>query len=293
STSAFRPAGPADYGLLLLLAAVWGGSFMLIKIGVESVPALPLTALRMAIAAVFMWVLAMIVGERLPRGAHVWGTIALAALFGNALPFLLISWGEEVIESGHAAILMSPMPLVTMILAHLLTADEKLTPGKLAGVGLGVAGLIILIGPDKLWNFGGDIVRQLAVTAAGCCYAVNAVVSKRLVGLPQFGLVAAVMIAGAAMLAPFALLLDSPWLLQPTARSLTAIAILAIVQSALGTILLFVIVRRQGASFFAQINFFVPLFGVLWGALVLAERPSANAYLALAVILIGVGIARK
>jgi drug/metabolite transporter (DMT)-like permease len=277
----------------LLLAAIWGSSFLFIKIAVESVPAVPMTTLRIGLAAVLMLVLTRAYGEALPKDPKLWVFIMLAALFGNALPFTLISWGEEAIDSGLAAILMAPMPLTTVLLAHVFTRDEKLSPAKLAGVVLGILGLIVLIGPESLTRLGEDTVRQLAVAAAGCCYAANAVASKWLTGGSRLGMTAAVMIASTALMVPLSVANLSAWSFSPSALSLTAIAVLAVMQTAIGTLLMLGIVGRQGASFFSQINFLIPLFGVFWGAVILAERPSPNAVGALALILLGVGVARR
>lgn len=284
--------GLSDYGLLLLLAAIWGGSFFLIKIGVKSVPALSLTAIRLVIASVFMVAMAALLGERLRVGPRIWGLIVLTAFFGNALPFTLISWGEEQIDSGLAAILMAVMPLTTYLLAHLVTHDEKLNRLKALGVGLGFLGVLVLIGPGKLATLGTDTVRQLAVACAALCYSLNALLARGLVGVPRHALVAALMVVSAVMIVPASLIHDTHRVIAPTFSSLAAIVILAVMQTGIGTILMFMLVARQGASFFSQINFLVPLFGVAWSALILGERPSANAVLALAIILGGIAAAR-
>jgi drug/metabolite transporter (DMT)-like permease len=288
-----RAPGPTDYGLLLLLAALWGSSFMFIKIAVATVPAVSMTALRLMLAAAFMHVLARALGENLPRGGRIWGVIVVSALVGNALPFTLIGWGQERIDAGLSAILMGVMPLATAVLAHFLTADERLNVRRAAGVGLGFSGLVILIGPEQLGRIADHTLRQLAVVAAACCYGLNAIITRQLIGLPRNGLAAAVLLASAAMMLPLCLLVEPPWTLRPSALSLSAIVVLAVFHTALGLLLLFVLIRRQGASYFSQINFLVPLFGVLWGALILGERPSANAYGALVLILAGLAVARR
>jgi len=281
-----------DYALLFALAAMWGGSFLFIKIGVETVPAATLTLARLAIAAVLLLGVMRAAGQRLPRSARIWGLLTLAALFGNALPFTLIAWGEEGIDSGLAAILMAVMPLTTVLLAHFLTRDEKMTPRKALGVALGFLGLVVLIGPEKLSHLGDDTVRQLAVASAAFCYGINAIVTKGLIGQPRRALAAAIMLVSTAMLVPAMLAFDEPWSLEPSTRSLIAIAILSVVQTAGGTMLMLAIVRRQGASFFSQINLLIPVIGVFYGALILFERPPPSAYLALAIILLGVAVAR-
>ncbi len=153
----------ADYLLLFGLAALWGGSFTFIKMGVETVPAVTTTLLRLLIATALILALAYWRGERLPRGGRIWRVVLATAITGNAVPFTLISWGEERIDSGLAAILMGIMPLTTMLIAHAVTVDDRLTPGKIAGIVLGFIGLVILIGPARLTSLGGDVIRELAV----------------------------------------------------------------------------------------------------------------------------------
>ena len=175
---------------------------------------------------------------------------------------------------------------------HFFTSDEKLTVRKAVGVSLGLAGLIVLMGPDRLANLGDETVRELAVAGAATCYGINALITKRLVHLPRRAVAAAMMVVSAAIMIPASLVIDRPWTLAPSTESLVSVLVLGVVQTAVATMLLFAIVRRQGASFFSQINFLVPLFGVVWGALILAERPSANALLALVLILIGIAVVR-
>lgn len=282
----------ADYLWLFALAVIWGGSFTFIKIGVETVPAATTTFLRLVVASAVMVAVALWGREPWHAGGRLWAMILFASVTGNALPFTLISWGEERIDSGLAAILMGVMPLTTMLIAHFLTVDDRLTPGKLAGVALGLVGLVILIGPARLTGLGSDVIRELAIAGAAVSYGVNANATRALTGAPQFSTIAAVMLVSAAIMAPVALVADEPWTLAPSAASILAIVTLGVVQTAVGTIILFMLVRRQGASFFSQINFLVPISGVIWGAVVLAERPPVSAFVALGVILAGVAVAR-
>ena len=287
-----RP-GLAAYALLVALALVWGGSFLFIKIGVETIPPITLTALRLISAALILIAAAMIAGERIPEGKGLWGTFALAAFFGNALPFTLINWGEQVIDSGLAAILMSGMPLFTLVCAHLVTEDEKMNGRKLIGVLCGLAGLIVLIGPEKLAQLGNDAVRQLAVAAASICYGIHALIIRKVKHVPGKALAAAVITLSVPMVVPLAVVLEQPWALVPSSASLWAALVLGVFQTALATLMMFALVQNQGATFFSQINFLVPLVGVAYGMLFLAERPSPNAFFALGLILAGIAIARS
>ena len=285
--------GLYDYGLLLLLAFIWGASFFMIKIAVVTIPPATLTLGRLILAAGMLLIVARMVGQTLPKWGPIWIWIGFAGLLGNALPFTLINWGQEKIDSGVSAILMAVMPLFTIFLAHFFTSDEKMTWRKLIGVLLGFVGMIVLIGPEKLLLLGDEVVRQLAVAGAAICYAFNAMISKKLSGLPRRSLVAAIMLASTLLMIPYVLAIEQPWDINPSKEAWFIMIVLGLVQTAFATLLLFTIISRQGASFFSQINFLVPISGILWGAIVLAEKPSINAWIALGLILLGIAITRE
>lgn len=265
---------------------------MLIKLAIDTVPPVTMTAARVAIGCFFFAAIILATGRRLPDDPRVWGWASLTALFGLALPFSLISWGMEVIDSGLAAILMAGMPLMTLILARFTSSDEPLTAPKLIGVGFGMLGLVILIGPGELATMGEDAVRQIAVVLASFCYAVNAIVTKRISGHDPYSVSAAIMLCGTAMLLPASVAIEQPWTLNPTALAWFAVIMLGLLPTAAASLVMLALLRRNGAGFFAQINFLVPLFGVFLGFAVLSERPPASALAALALILAGIAISR-
>jgi drug/metabolite transporter (DMT)-like permease len=297
--AASRP-GLLDYALLLGLAAIWGAAFMLVKVGVASIASWSLTAMRLSIAAVFMVGWAALKREALPRTWPFWRLAFVTAVFGNVLPFMLITWGQEQIDSGIAAICIATMPLMTVLMAHFALSDDRLTVAKFIGVSCGLAGLIILVGPGKLSALGADTMRLLAVVVAALCYALNAIYTRKFLrSEPRYALAAAVMMLAVVIIVPLALWIDRPWHLfgygdgaMPTTRSLSAVFILGILQTSIAQIMLFKLIARQGPSFFSQVNYFVPVFGVVWGWLVLSEQLPAQAFVALAVILSGLAIVR-
>ena len=288
-----------DYFLLVLLAAIFGASFMLTKIAVAEIPAASLVALRLVIAsAMFLWMMKM-AGQKLPTFGKVWLPIAGTALFGNAAPFLLIAWGQEKVDAGLAAILMATMPLMTIVIAHFFTRDEKLTPFKIVGFCLGLLGVAYMIGFDKLATLGEETVRQYAITLGALCYAISAIITKSIVHLPRLAMVSALMLLSTLMIIPIILLNGELVELYSKAQifglswnAIIAGIVLGILPTAIGTMLVFKIVARQGASFLSQINFMVPVFGVVWAMIFLGEILPANALIAMALILAGVGIAR-
>ncbi|MEX3010028.1 DMT family transporter [Hoeflea sp. TYP-13] len=284
--------GWTDYGMLCLLAVIWGGSFMLSRVAVSEVPPITLTAIRQGIAMVILAAVTLRTGQRLlaSRTDHV--VIIISAFFGMALPFSLITWGLGEITAGLAAILMGLMPLITIILAHFFTDDEKMNVAKIIGVLLGIAGLVVLFWPDIVAGTDDDIWRQLAVMAAGVSYAVNALITKRLLHLKPQPMFAVNIGWSFVMLAPAAFLFEPMIAQNPSVTVWISLIILGVFPSAVASLIMFRIIARQGASFFGQINLLVPVAGVLWGAIFLDERLSLNAFVALAIILSGVAVAR-
>ncbi|MEM7068030.1 MAG: DMT family transporter [Pseudomonadota bacterium] len=287
-----RKPAASDYLLLITLAAIFGSSFMMTKVAVAEVPPATIVFIRLIIAAILVGIVMVMVGQKLkPMLAH-WKIILLAAISGNALPFFLISWGQEKVDAGLTAILMAVMPLLTIVLAHFFTGDEKLNVFKVLGFCLGLLGVAVLIGFDKLATLGEEIIRQYAIMAAACCYAVHAIVARKLSGLPRRALATAILLVSALLMLPLSLMIDQPWNLTVSAPAIYALLALAVFPTAIGTLMIFAIVSRQGAGFLSQINFLVPVFGVIWAILFLGEVLPANAAIALLIILVGVAIAR-
>jgi len=281
-----------DYLLLVLLAMIWGSSFLFIKLAVPSLPPASMTALRMVVASALLAPLALRAGETFPTDLRTWALVAIVSLFGTALPFTMINWGEQRIDAGLAAILMGAMPLYTLLLAHFFTRGEPITPAKFIGVICGLIGLVILVGPAKLLHMGDDTLRQLAVAAAALCYAINAVMTKSLLHLPRLAAAASIMLAATVMMIPVSVAFEHPLSLRPDAMALLSALLLGGLHTALATLIMMKLLARQGAGFFGQINLLVPLFGVTWGILFLGERPEMRHLIALVLILAGVAIAR-
>ena len=190
-----------DWLMLVGLSVLWGGSFFFAKIAVGELPPLTVALGRVAIAAALLVVLARATGVALPDR---WRPFLVMGLLNNALPFSLIFWGQTHIPSGLAAILNATTPLFTVLVAHFATADEKLTPARLAGVAAGFAGVVVMIGPDLLRELGADVVAQLACLAAAVSYAFAGVYGRRFRGEPALRVAAGQLVASSALLAPIA-----------------------------------------------------------------------------------------
>ncbi len=283
-----------DYGMLVILAAIWGGSFMFIKVAVDTVPPITITAGRLAIAAIFLYITARMAGQNLPRDKDTWFWAFVIAVIGNAVPFTLIGWGEKGIDSGLASILMAIVPICTLIMVHFTTEDEKLSLRRVIGIIVGFTGVVFLIGADALQNLGEGVLYQLAVASGAICYGISSIVNKKLSHKPDRRATAAtIMIASCVFAIPASLVIDQPWMLNPTVQAIGSIVALGVLSTALAQIILLRIVKVRGAAFLSLNNYMVPLFGLLWGMLFLGEEPQSTAFIGLGLILSGIAVSRK
>src|SRR3984885_15616620 len=152
-----------EWGLLALLSLLWGGSFFFIGVAVKELPPLSLAALRVGLAALILWATAPLTGAKPPRSGKALAALAALGFANNALPFALIAWGQTHLPAGLASILNAATPLFTVLAAHVLTAEEKLSGLKLFGTLAGMAGVAWLIGPDMLFGATNNAWADLAV----------------------------------------------------------------------------------------------------------------------------------
>jgi len=279
--------------LLLALVAMWGSSFMFNRIAVATLPPWTVVAGRIGIAALVLTVIVYALGRRLPPPGRAWLPFAVIAMIGNALPFYLITWGQQVVESALAGILMAVMPLATIVLAHFLIAGEHLTRQRAAGFAVGFLGIVLLMGPAALAGIGGEAVRiisQLAVLGGALCYALQSVLTRLIVKGDVIVAAAGTLLLASSVVIPVALWLDRPWLLVPSTASAAAVVWLGVGPTAVATILYFMLIRSAGPSFMSLVNYLSPGVAVMLGLLVMGETPSANAYFGLALILAGIAV---
>jgi drug/metabolite transporter (DMT)-like permease len=277
---------------LWALGAIWGSSFLFTEIAVDTLPPLTVAAGRILLAALVVLCAAFALGQRLPRGRGEWAAIAGTGLFGSALPFGLISWGQTEVSSGLAAILMGSGPFAALALSHVFTRDDRFSLAKVVGLVVGFAGVAILVGSDAL-SGGGRLLAQLAIVAAAFCYAAGGVITRRIAHLPTQMAAGTILLAAVAYTLPLALLLDRPWRVEVGAEAAGAVLYLGLASTGLASLIRFQIIREAGATFMAQVNYLVPLFGVFWAWLFLSQTPTWSAWAALALILVGTNVTRR
>ncbi len=279
--------GRLDWCLLLALSVLWGGSFLFVGIAVRDLPPFTIVLLRVAIAALALNLALRAAGIALPRDGASWRAFLGMGLLNNAIPFSLIVWGQTHIASGLAAILNATTPLFTVLVAHCLTADDRLTRARLAGLLIGFAGVVVLIGPEALRGLGGDVLAQCAVLGAACSYAFAGVFGRRFkrMGIPPLATAAGQVTASSLLLLPLVLLVDRPWTLTlPGATVWGALIGLALLSTALAYVLYFRILAAAGAVNLLLVTFLIPPSAILLGAIVLRETLQATDLLGMALI---------
>jgi drug/metabolite transporter (DMT)-like permease len=292
STTINTHMSPGQWAMLLALSIVWGGSFLFQGIAVRELPTLSIVVIRVGLAAVILFGVMAAMGERVPRSGRVWAAFLAMGLLNNAIPFSLIVWGQTHIGSGLAAILNATTPIFTVIVAHIWTTDEKITPAKLIGIIAGLAGVTVMIGGDALQSLGINITAQLAVLGAALSYAMAGVFGRRFRSLGTSPLATATgqVTASTLLLAPLMLWVDQPWTLpMPSAQTIAALIALALLSTAFAYILYFRLLATAGATNLLLVTFLVPVSAVVLGIVVLNEQLLTKHLIGMA--LIGIGLA--
>ena len=282
--------GAREWGMLIMLSLLWGGSFFFIGIAVKALPPFTIVALRVSLAAVALLVFLRLAGLSMPRDPRVWLAFFGMGLLNNLIPFSLIVWGQTHIASGLASILNATTPLFGVIVAHLLTDDEKLTVNRFAGVVVGFLGVAMMIGPAALGGLGSNLLAQFAVLGAALSYSLAGVFARRFKRMGVAPLVTATgqVSAASMMLVPLSLLVDHPWTLaMPGLDVWAAIVGIALVSTALAYVLFFRILETAGVTNLMLVTFLIPVSAILLGALVLGEQLQTKHLIGMAMIAIG------
>ena len=276
--------------LLVTLAFLWGSSNIFIKLSVDTIPPLTVSAGRIVIAFLAYATFALWQGAVWPRGFAAWRALAALALLGYILPPFLIAYGQKRIDSGIASIIIGSIPILTALLAHLVTREERLGPRAAAGVALGFAGVAVLTGPGAFAGAGGSAEGYLAVFGGAVSYAILNVVARHVRDLPPTVIGPAVLLLSSVVLAPAAAIVDLPTMGTPSLSSVLATAALGLLSTGVGLGVYFRLVARTGPTYVAMVNYLTPVVGVFLAVLALGERLPLSAFAALGLILAGIGI---
>ena len=279
-----------DWLILGILALIWGGAFFFIGVAVRHVSPLTYVWLALPSRPSRCGHILLSRAEKLGLPASAWGSILLFALLNNALPFTLFGWGQTHIASGLASILNATTPIWGVVVAHLLTQDERLSPRKIAGVLLGFGGVATMIGPSLLSSLGTNALAKLACVTASLSYALAAVWARRFrqQGISPLSVTTGQLTAGALMMLPLSMFVDRPWTAAfPPLTAIGAITALALFCTAFGYVLYFRLIATSGATNALLVTLLVPPVAILLGALFLNETLAPQDFLGLSLIALG------
>lgn len=291
ATSARAMTG-REWCMLLGLSLLWGGSFFFNGIAVKELPTLTIVLSRLGLAALILLAVLRIAGQSLPRQSAVWLAFFGMGVLNNVIPFNLIVWGQGHIASGVASILNATTPLFTVLVAHVLTRDEKMTGGRVVGVILGLGGVAVMVGGEALKTLGVNVLAQLACIMAAISYAFAGVFGRRFraLGITPLQTATGQISASALMMLPLVAMVDRPWTLaMPGTATVLAIAALAALSTALAYILFFRILSTAGAANISLVTFLVPVSAIFLGIVFLGENLQPKHLVGIA--LIGAGLA--
>lgn len=277
---------------ILVLGLIWGGTFMVVSIALRGYGPLTVACARTTLGAVALLGLMGAMGRKMPAlDRRMIKYLAVIGVLNTALPFSLLSWGQQYVPSAFAGISMAALPLFVLPLAHIFT-DEKLSTRNLVGVCLGFCGAAVLIGPSVLrLGTGLEPLGQIACLAASVSYAISSIMTRRCPPIDALTMAAFLLVVGSVTLIPAMLIVEGiPQLADRT--STVAIIFLGLVPTALAALLRVTTIRSAGAVFMTLVNYQVPVWSMVFGAFILSEVLPLRFFAALALIMIGLMISQ-
>ena len=280
-----------DWVMLLSLSLIWGGSFFLNAVILTELPTLTLVAARVSLAAIALWGFAAITGRLRGLTPAVWAAFAVMGFLNNAIPFTFIVHAQTSISSGLASILNATTPLFTILVAGVFLSDERFSVMRLAGVAIGLFGVVVMIGTDALDGIGSSVWAQMFSLGAAVSYGFASVFGRRFrrLGIDPIRVAMGQVTMSSLMLWPVAIVLDRPFdLAMPSVTVWGALGVLSVICTACAYILYFKVLERAGATNISMVTFLVPVFAILLGILFLGETLHISHVIGM--LLIGLGL---
>ena len=287
-----RRATPVEWLIFLTLGFCWGSSYLFIKLAVDDFGTFTLVAFRLLIGATLLWTVVLLSRVELPRERRVYGHLAVIATINIAIPFSLITWAEQSVDSSLASILTAPVPLIAAILAPFFLSDEPIRVNGVAGLTLGFLGVVILVGPGLTDSAsGGELLGMLALLGAACSYASGAIYARRNVRGLRPMVPAVFQVTFACLIAVvLAFAFEHPLQVTPDAQAIFSILWLGLLGSGLAYLCFFRLLGPWGATRLTMVAYLLPAIGIVLGYLVLGETIDGRIVLGTLAILAGIAI---
>ena len=286
-----HPATRAEWLIFVALGFMWGSSYLFIKLAVDSFGVFTLVALRLLIGAAFLWAVLRLTRTPIPRDRRAYGHLLVMSVINIAIPFGLITWAEQSVDSALAAILNSTVPLLVIVIAPLFLPDEPIRVNGVLGLVIGFIGVVLIVSPG-LAGAAGTVPGQVALLGSSFSYAIGNVYARRNVrGLPPlipavFQVSFALLIVGA-----LALVLERPWeTAQPDAQAWFSVVWLGILGSGMAYLAYFRLLAAWGATRTSLVAYLLPVVGIVLGYLVLQEPIDATLITGTALVIAGVAL---
>ena len=277
-----------EFGLLLLLGILWGIPYALTKIALVTIPPITLTAARVSLAAAALWIVVIVSRQKLPLGREFAGRLFIQGCLACVVPYTLIAFGQQSVDSALAAILNSSTPLFVCLISVMWTHHERVTVGRLSGVIVGLGGVVAIAGASALSGLGREMAGQAAIIVATFSSALSVTYGRRFADAAPEVVAAGMLTSAAMVLVPVCLVAEAPWHITPSAASLTALGANAVVATAFGFVIYFRLIRTLGSMGTSSTGYLKPGVGVLIGCTLMGEPLTWTLGLGLVAILFGV-----
>ena len=285
---------PANWLSIAALGLIWGGTFMVISVALRGYGPITVACARTTLGALTLLLLCAALRRPWPRwSTRLCGYVIVGALFSTAIPFVLLAWGQQHVPSAFAGLSMAAVPLFVLPFAHFMVPGDALSLRKTLGFLMGFAGALVLLGPGIFAAGSGDLVAlgRLACLAAAMCYAISSIATRLTPAIDAIVLSALGLLLGAVVLIPLMLVVEG----VPTPKEAVptlAIILLGLVPTAFAALLRVAVIRTAGPSFMTLVNYQVPVWSMILGALILSEALPGRFFAALALILTGLAISQ-
>jgi len=287
-----RDPRSSDYFFLVLLALIWASAFFNIKIATYSYGPLTIAFLRIFFGAIPLVLLCYFKNIKIEAFSKDWHWFASIGIINLVIPFFLIAYGVQKVQSNLAAILMASTPLIAVILSHFFTKNEKINLIKVIGVLVGFSGIVFLFSDEILINEN-NFVSALIIFFASTFYVIGGLLTLKISNKKNENVTASILIWATLVLFPICMLIEQPWNLSPRLDSTISVIYLGIFSTGIAWLLRFYILKNNGLVFQAQVAYLIPIFGVILGFLILNEEITYKVIIALIAVIMGIYIVKK
>jgi drug/metabolite transporter (DMT)-like permease len=283
-----------DWAAFIALSLAWGSSFLWIKIGLQELGPITLVALRLLFGILGLLVVVAYTRPKFPDTRRLWLALAVLGIINTALPFMLISWGQQFIDSAVAAILNSTVPLFTMLMAHWYLQDDRLTIQRVVGLLIGFIGVVVLLFRDLDGGTQSSLLGQAAVLLAAICYAFSSVFTRRNAqGVSPIVQAFVPLLVADALMWALVPLLESPLVLPGLPITWLAVVWLGLIGSCIAYLLYFYLIHAIGPTRATMVTYTFPVVGIALGVIFLSETLDINLVLGAALVVISIVVVNR